>query len=105
MSVGASLKSIPARSLLSASFSFVSLAIVVLVRLSSLSSLHHKREGGGIEVGVAPSYISGMRGEGRSVGGDQDEGTRESAGEKKHEEDETLGSKGEDGTIRGRLRL
>lgn len=102
MSVGASLKSIPARSLLSASFSFVSL---VLVRLSSLSSLHHKREGGGIEVGVAPSYISGMRGEGRSVGGDQDEGTRESAGEKKHEEDETLGSKGEDGTIRGRLRL
>lgn len=102
MSVGASLKSIPARSLLSASFSFVSF---VLVRLSSLSSLHHKREGGGIEVGVAPSYISGIRGEGRSVGGDQDEGTRESAGEKKHKEDETLGSKGEDGTIRGRLRL
>lgn len=46
-----------------------------------------------------------MRGEGRSVGGDQDEGMRESAGEKKHEEDETLRSKGEDGTIRGRLRL
>lgn len=91
MSVGASLKSIPARSLLSASFSFVSLAIVVLVPLSSLSSLHHGCEGGGIEVGVAPSYVSGLACEAKdeAFGGDQDEGTRESAGEKKHEEDET----------------
>jgi len=38
----------------------------------------------------------------RSVGGVR---TRESAGEKKHEEDETLGSEGESSTIRGRLRL
>lgn len=96
MSVGASLKSIPARSLLSASFSFLSLAVVILVPLSSPSLSRHGREGGGTEVGVAPSYVSDLACEAKdeALVGNQDEETRESAGEKKHEEDETWGSEG-----------
>lgn len=93
MSVGASLKSIPARSFLSASFSFLSLAILVLVPISSPSSSRHEREGGGTEVGVAPSYVSGLACETKdegNVSGDQDEGTRKSARKNKHEEDEAL---------------
>lgn len=107
MSVGASLKSIPARSLLSASFSFVSLAIVVLVPLSSLSSLHHGCEGGGIEVGVAPSYVSGLACEAKD---DALVGTRTKERESRRERKSTRktklrGARGKDSTIRGKLRL
>lgn len=90
MSVGASLKSIPARSLLSVFFSLLSLASIVSVPLSSPSSSRHGREGGGTEVGVAPSCVSGLTCEAKDerLVGEQDEGTREPAGEKKHEEED-----------------
>lgn len=86
VSVGASLKSIPARSLLSAfpSLSFASLS-------SSLFPYHPhprratEREGGGTGVGVAPSYVSGLACEAKDevAGGDQDEKERESRRERK----------------------
>jgi len=105
VSVGASLKSIPARTLLSASFSFLSLAVVILVPLSSPSLSRHGREGGGTEVGVAPSYVSGLACEakGRDAGGETRKKKRENRRERKSTRKTKLGgAKGEDGTIRGK---
>lgn len=107
--VGASLKSIPARSLLSVSFSFLSLAIVVSIPLSFPSLSRHGREGGGTAVGVAPSYVSGLACEAKDETcwwgpGRRNEraGGREKArGRRKFE----ARGEGVVGTIRGRLRL